>query len=59
MGVVREPRDADPAIDSESWLAWAIGPNSERVDGTGSYPEQALQMLAVNLRRMRGDTFGG
>ena len=41
MGVVRGPREVDPVIRSESWLAWAVGPNGERAEGTGSYPEQA------------------
>ena len=59
MGVVRGPREADPVIRSESWVAWATDPNGELAEGSGSYPEQALQMLAVNLRRMRGETFAG
>ena len=39
-GGLRGPREVDPVIRSESWLAWAVGPNGERAEGTG-YPEQA------------------
>jgi hypothetical protein len=46
MGVVRGPREVDPVIHSESWLAWAVGPKGEYTEGTGSHPEQALRMLA-------------
>jgi hypothetical protein len=33
MGVVRGPREVDPKISSDSWVAWARGPKGERVDG--------------------------
>ena len=41
MGVVRGPREADPRIQSELWVAWARGPDGERVEGRGESPEQA------------------
>jgi hypothetical protein len=52
-GVVLGPREADPVIRSESWTAWARGPNGERAEGSGDYPEQALKLLAAELRRIR------
>jgi hypothetical protein len=33
MGVVCGPREVDPQIHSDSWVAWARAPNGERVDG--------------------------
>jgi hypothetical protein len=33
MGVVRGPREADPAIRRDTWAAWARGPNGEIVKG--------------------------
>jgi hypothetical protein len=39
MGVVRGPREVDPKIQSDSWMAWARGPDGERVDGQGESPE--------------------
>jgi hypothetical protein len=32
MGVALGPREVDPQIRSESWVAWARGPNGARVD---------------------------
>ena len=37
-GVVLGPRQADPVIRSETWVAWARGPNGERVEGEGDSP---------------------
>ena len=50
MGVVLGPREADPVIRSETWVAWARGPLGERVEGQGTFPEQALRDLAEKLR---------
>ena len=36
MGVVRGPREVDPKIQSDSWMAWARGPEGERVDENGA-----------------------
>ena len=58
MGVVRGPREADPVIRSENWVAWARGPKGERVEGTGTAPVQALLNLAHELGRLRGDPNG-
>jgi hypothetical protein len=58
MGVVRGPREVDPAIRRETWVAWARGPNDERVEGEGGSPEQALSALANKLTPLRGDPNG-
>lgn len=58
MGVVLGPREADPVIRSESWVAWARGPKGERAEGQGEFPEQALYDLAERLRQLRGDANG-
>ena len=50
MGVVVGPREVDPVIRSESWVAWARRPKGERVEGQGGFPEQALHDLAEKLR---------
>ena len=34
-GVVCGPREADPAIRGSGWVAWATGPNAERLQGEG------------------------
>jgi hypothetical protein len=57
-GVVLGPREADPVIRSETWVAWARGPNGERVEGQGDNPEQALGDLANKLRPLRGKRSG-
>jgi hypothetical protein len=49
MGVVRGPRDADPQIRSEAWVAWMRSPEGIRVEGEGDSPEQALSALAENM----------
>jgi hypothetical protein len=41
MGVVWGPREVDREIQSASWVAWARGPDGERVEGRGESPEQA------------------
>jgi hypothetical protein len=53
MACCASPREADPVIRSESWTAWARGPNGERAAGGGEFPEQALNLLAAELRRIR------
>ncbi len=50
MGVVRGPREVDPAIRSESWVAWARGPAGERVDGQGDTPDGALRDFVKRMR---------
>jgi hypothetical protein len=56
MGVVRGPREADPKISSASWVAWARGPDGERVEGRGESPEQALDDF-TNTMRKSGQAF--
>jgi len=56
MGVVRGPREADPQIHSESWVAWARGPKGERVDGQADSAQGALDALA-NAMRKSGQAF--
>ncbi len=51
MGVVRGPREVDPKISSDSWVAWARGPKGERVDGQGGSAEQALDDLTNKMRK--------
>jgi hypothetical protein len=57
-GVALGPRQADPVIRSETWVAWARGPNGERVEGEGDSPEQAMADLANELRPIRSDPNG-
>ena len=47
-GVVRGPRHADPNIGA-SWVAWATGPNGERLQGDGASPQDAFATLMVQL----------
>jgi hypothetical protein len=56
MGVVRGPREVDPQIHSDSWVAWARGPNGERVDGQADSAQGALDALA-NAMRKSGQAF--
>lgn len=58
MGVVAGPREADPIIRSESWIAWADGPEGERAEGDGGFPAQALNKLSERLRELRQDPNG-
>jgi hypothetical protein len=58
MCVVLGPREVAPVIRSESWLAWAVGPNGERAEGLGSHPAQALLDLATKLQPLRGNRNG-
>ncbi len=51
MGVVLGPREVDPKIQSASWVAWARGPDGERVDGQGESPEGALDALTDAMRQ--------
>jgi hypothetical protein len=57
-GVVLGPREIDPAIRSKTWVAWARGPDGERVHGEDEYPEQALLDLAKKLAPLRGKRSG-
>jgi len=57
MGVVLGPREVDPRIQSASWMAWARGPDGERVDGQGESPEGALDALTDAIRKS-GQDFG-
>jgi hypothetical protein len=56
MGVVRGPREVDPKISSDSRVAWARGPDGERVEGRGESPEQALDDF-TNTMRKSGQAF--
>ena len=48
-GVVCGLREVDPAIRSSAWVAWAIGPIRERLQGEGDSPHDALVALTVQL----------
>lgn len=53
MALVRQP-------DSDDWLATAAGPlDGQTAHGRGSHPDQALRLLADELRRLRGSVTGG
>jgi hypothetical protein len=54
-GVVKGPRQVDPAIRGSSWVAWATG-DGKRAEGTGESADAAMQDLANQLRRMRTDS---
>ena len=56
MGVVRGPREVDPKILSASWLAWARGPDGERVEGQADSAEGAVDDL-TNVMRKSGVAF--
>jgi hypothetical protein len=56
MGVVCGPREVDPQIHSDSWVAWARGPNGERVDGQADSAQGALDAL-TNAMRKSGQAF--
>jgi hypothetical protein len=56
-GVVKGPRVADPAIEGETWTAWATG-DDERVEGHGDTAEDAMADLANQLRAIRADPNG-
>jgi hypothetical protein len=58
MGVVRGPREVDPKIQSDSWMAWARGPDGERADGQGESPAGTLDALA-NAMRQSGQSLQG
>jgi hypothetical protein len=51
MGVALGPREVDPRIGSELWVAWARGPDGERIDGQGKSPEEALDALTSAKRK--------
>jgi hypothetical protein len=51
MGVVRGPREVDPQIHSDSWVAWARGPKGERVDGQADSAQGALDVLTNAMRK--------
>jgi hypothetical protein len=55
MGVVRGPREVDPKITAASWVAWARGPDGERVEGRGESAEEALDGSCDRDRRRCGD----
>jgi hypothetical protein len=62
-GVVRGPREVDPAIHGKSWVAWAE-PEEHRpdgppvIEGKGESALQAVQNLANELRAIRPDPNG-
>ena len=56
MGVVRGPREVDPKIQSDSWMAWVRGPDGERVEGHADSAEGALDDL-TNAMRESGKAF--
>jgi hypothetical protein len=46
------------ALTPDHWLAVAVGPDDEQLEGEGSSAEQALAHLAVKLRERRGSISG-
>jgi len=56
-GVVKGPRQADPAIHGATWTAWATGEDL-RVEGHGDTAEDAMADLANQLRAIRPDPNG-
>ena len=52
-GVALGPREADPAIEGETWVAWATGPKDKRLQGSGASPQDALVQLALSLREVK------
>ena len=56
-GVVKGPRQADPAIHGLTWTAWAAG-DGQRVEGHGVTAEEAMADLANQLRAIRADPNG-
>jgi hypothetical protein len=55
MALVRQPE-----AGSDDWLATAAGPlDGQTAHGRGSHPDQALRLLADELRRIRGSVTGG
>ena len=52
MALVRQP-------DSDDWLATAAGPlDGQTVHGSASQPHQALNLLALELRAIKGSSTG-
>ena len=51
-GVVKGPRQAEPAIHGSTWTAWAAG-DGQRVDCHGNTAEEAMADLANQLRAIR------
>jgi hypothetical protein len=58
QGGVLGPREVDPHVRSEKWVAWARGPIGERVEGEGEIPEQALVDPATKLKAIRPNPNG-
>jgi len=56
-GVVKGPRQADPAIHGPTRTAWASG-DGGRVEGHGETAEEAMADLANQLRAIRPDPNG-
>ena len=56
-GVVKGPRQAEPAIHGSTWTAWAAG-DDERIEGHGDTAEEAMADLANQLRAIRSDPNG-
>jgi hypothetical protein len=51
IGVVRGRREVDPQIRSESWVAWARGPNRELVAGQADSAQGTRDALAKAMRK--------
>jgi hypothetical protein len=56
-GVVKGPRQADPAIHGATWTAWATG-DGQRAEGHGDTAEGAMADLANQLLHIRQDQNG-
>jgi hypothetical protein len=60
-GLAKGPREADPHISSEDWVAWARPSTATQrpryvpstVEGQGRTPEQALNALTRRLREIQ------
>ena len=59
MGVVRGPREVDPQIRSESWVAWARGPKGERVEGQADSAQGARGRSGQRDAQGRSGVQGG
>jgi hypothetical protein len=58
MGVVREPLEEDPQVPSDNWVAFAVGPEGERVEGVGAAAVSALTNLEHELAKLPRDPNG-
>ena len=58
MGVVRDPSEPHPNTRIGNWVAFAVGPEGERVEGIGNAAVSALTNLEHELTKLRRDPNG-